>query len=61
MSLRMKAAVLYAPKGPLRLVSGIEVPDPGPGQVLVKLAYSGVCHSQLMEARGKREDTELKL
>lgn len=24
------------------------------GQVLVKLAFSGVCHSQLMEARGKR-------
>lgn len=54
MPLRMRAAVLYAPNEPLRLVNGIDVPDPGPGQVLVKLAYSGVCHSQLMEARGKR-------
>jgi S-(hydroxymethyl)glutathione dehydrogenase / alcohol dehydrogenase len=54
MSRHMKAAVLYGPNQPLRLVSGIEVPDPGQGQVLVRLAYSGVCHSQLMEARGKR-------
>ncbi len=60
MSRQTKAAVLYAPGEPLRLVGGIEVPDPGPGQVLVKLAYSGVCHSQLMEARGKRgEDRHL--
>src|ERR1041384_3802804 len=60
MPLRMKAAVLYAPEEPLRLVSDIEVRAPGPGQVLVKLAYSGVCHSQLMEARGKRgEDRHL--
>lgn len=50
----MKAAALYTPNEPLRLVSDIEVPDPAPGQVLVKLAYAGVCHSQLMEARGKR-------
>src|SRR5437773_153155 len=54
MSLRMKAAVLYAPKEPLRLVDDIEVPEPERGQVLVGLAYSGVCQSQLMEARGKR-------
>jgi S-(hydroxymethyl)glutathione dehydrogenase/alcohol dehydrogenase len=54
MSLRMKAAVLYAPNQPLRLERDIEVPEPGPGQVLVKVAYSGVCQSQLMEARGRR-------
>jgi D-arabinose 1-dehydrogenase-like Zn-dependent alcohol dehydrogenase len=26
-----------------------------PAQVLVKLEYSGVCRSQLLEVRGKRE------
>jgi S-(hydroxymethyl)glutathione dehydrogenase/alcohol dehydrogenase len=27
---------------------------PGRGQVVVRVAFSGVCHSQLMEARGRR-------
>ena len=47
------AAVLYEVDQPLR-IEDVEVPDLRPGQVLVKVAYSGVCHSQLMEARGKR-------
>jgi len=50
----MRAAVLYACGTPLRIVEGIEVPPPGPGQVHVRLAYSGVCHTQLMEVRGGR-------
>ena len=50
----MRAAVLYACGTPLRIVESIEVPAPGPGQVHVRLAYSGVCHSQLMEVRGGR-------
>ena len=50
----MKGAVLFACGEPLRIVDGIEVPDPAPGQVLVRFAYSGVCHSQLMEVRGAR-------
>lgn len=50
----MKAAVLAGLNEPLVLVDDIVCPEPGPGQVLVKLAYSGVCHSQLMEARGRR-------
>jgi S-(hydroxymethyl)glutathione dehydrogenase/alcohol dehydrogenase len=45
----MKAAVLSRLNEPLEVVSGIEIEAPGRGQVLVKLAYSGVCHSQLME------------
>ena len=56
----MKAAVLQALNTPLRMRNDIELPTLRPGQVLVKLAYSGVCHSQLMEARGKRgEDAYL--
>jgi S-(hydroxymethyl)glutathione dehydrogenase/alcohol dehydrogenase len=54
MTIRLRAAVLYETDRPLRIVSGIEVPPLGAGQVAVKLAYAGVCHSQLMEARGRR-------
>ena len=56
----MKAAVLQALNVPLRIQNDIELPVLRRGQVLVKLAYSGVCHSQLMEARGRRgEDAYL--
>ena len=56
----MKAAVLQALNVPLRIRDDIELPVLRHGQVLVKLAYSGVCHSQLMEARGRRgEDAYL--
>lgn len=51
---RMKAAVLYSPDRPLVIRDDVDVPALRSGQVLVKLAYSGVCHSQLLEARGKR-------
>jgi S-(hydroxymethyl)glutathione dehydrogenase / alcohol dehydrogenase len=50
----MKAAILMRLNEPLDLVSGIECGLPERGQVLVKVAYSGVCHSQLMEVRGRR-------
>lgn len=50
----MKAAVLYELGRPLVVEDGIEVPSLERGQVLVRVFYSGVCHSQLMEARGKR-------
>ena len=50
----MRAAVLVHLNKRLEVMSGIECAAPGRGQVLVKLAYSGVCHSQLMEVRGRR-------
>jgi S-(hydroxymethyl)glutathione dehydrogenase/alcohol dehydrogenase len=49
----MKAAVLYELNRPLK-VENISWSTLKRGQVLVKLAYSGVCHSQLMEVRGRR-------
>ncbi len=52
--MKMKAAVLYETGQPLVIENDIEIPSLKEGQVLVKLAYSGVCHSQLMEVRGKR-------
>jgi alcohol dehydrogenase, propanol-preferring len=42
----MKAAVLRAVGEPLR-VEDVPTPRPGPGEVLVKVAAAGVCHSDL--------------
>lgn len=50
----MKAAVLFECGASLKIVEDIEVPAPGRGQVFVELSHSGVCHSQLMEVRGRR-------
>ena len=44
--MRTRAALQTAPDQRL-IVDEIEVPDPLPDQVVVKLASSGVCHSQL--------------
>lgn len=52
----MKAAVLTEPGKPLSIFAGVDIPDLGPSQVLVRVAFSGVCHSQLMEVRGLRGD-----
>ncbi|MDP8244276.1 MAG: zinc-binding dehydrogenase [Candidatus Hinthialibacter antarcticus] len=51
--MKTRAAVLYELNQPLR-IEEIEIPALKPGQLLVDVAYSGVCHSQLMEAQGKR-------
>jgi S-(hydroxymethyl)glutathione dehydrogenase/alcohol dehydrogenase len=50
----VKAAILSELNRPLEVLSGVQTGALRRGQVLVKLAYSGVCHSQLMEARGRR-------
>jgi S-(hydroxymethyl)glutathione dehydrogenase / alcohol dehydrogenase len=50
----MRGAVLWEIGKPLRVEDQIEIPTLEDGQVLVKLSYSGICHSQLMEVRGKR-------
>lgn len=52
--MKMKAAVLYKTGQPLVVEDDIEIPKLHMGQVLVKIAYSGVCRSQLMEVQGKR-------
>lgn len=55
----MKAAVLEKLGEPLA-IREVEIPSLLPGQVLVKVLFSGVCRSQLMEVRGKRgEDSWL--
>lgn len=47
----VRAAVLPAVGAPLE-ITGIELPDPGPGQVRVRLAAAGVCHSDLSLSNG---------
>jgi len=47
------AAILVETGKPLELAE-LEIPPLKPGQVLVEVAYSGVCHTQLLEARGHR-------
>ena len=48
---QMKAAVVNA-LGKELSVEDVTVPDPGPGQVLVKLVTTGVCHTDLHAAQG---------
>jgi S-(hydroxymethyl)glutathione dehydrogenase/alcohol dehydrogenase len=50
----MRGAVLWKTGSPLVIEDEIEIPELKAGQVLVKMAYSGVCRSQLMEVRGLR-------
>jgi len=52
--LTIRAAVLSQLGAPLEIVDQITIPELRAGQVLVKIAYTGVCHSQVMEARGSR-------
>src|SRR3954469_19847469 len=47
----VRAAVLPETGSPLRVVD-IELPEPGPGQVRVRVAATGVCPSDLSLARG---------
>lgn len=49
-----KAAVLYETGRPLVVEAGIDLAPLRSGQVLVRVAFAGVCHSQVMEARGLR-------
>ena len=47
----MKAAVLYEVKKPVE-VQSVELPEPGPGEVMVKIMASGVCHSDWHVVKG---------
>jgi len=47
----MKAAILYEPKKAL-IIEDIPIPEPKDGEVLVKLAATGVCHTDLHPVKG---------
>jgi len=54
--MKTHAAVLTAINKPLR-IEELEIPELRAGQVLVRIAFSGVCHTQINEIRGlKGED-----
>lgn len=53
MKLVARAAVLEKLNSPLAVLN-VEFPPLVSGQVVVKIHYAAVCHSQLMEARGHR-------
>ena len=48
----MKAAVMYGVNQPL-VIEDVDVDEPGPNEVLVKTAATGVCHSDLHFMEGK--------
>ena len=47
----VRAAVLTAVGEPLVLAT-LDLPEPGPWQVRIRIAATGVCHSDLSLARG---------
>jgi S-(hydroxymethyl)glutathione dehydrogenase/alcohol dehydrogenase len=48
-----KAAILYQVNEPLKIVK-LKIPELLPGQVLVKVIFSGICRSQLNEIKGDK-------
>jgi S-(hydroxymethyl)mycothiol dehydrogenase len=55
MAHEVRAVVATAAKEPVRVVT-IEVPDPGPGEVLVRVQACGVCHTDLHYREGAIND-----
>ena len=51
MAAMMKAAVVRELGQPL-VIDEVAVPEPGPGQILVRIAATGVCHTDLHAVRG---------
>ena len=51
--MQTRAAVLFETGRDLRIIE-LDLPPLKPGQALIEVAYSGVCHTQLLEARGQR-------
>ena len=49
---KSKAAVVHQQGGPF-VIEDIEVQDPGPGEVLVRIAASGACHSDWHQVMGE--------
>ena len=47
----MRAAVVPSLGAPLE-IRELPVPEPGPGQVLVRIEASGLCHTDIHAARG---------
>lgn len=51
--MKTQAAILVDTGKPIE-IGTLEIPKLKKGQVIVEIAYSGVCHTQILEARGRR-------
>lgn len=51
MAKTMKAAVVHEFGKPLK-IEEVPIPEPGPGEVLIKVIANGVCHTDLHAANG---------
>src|SRR5262245_31094523 len=51
MTKKMRSAVVRSFREPLR-IEEVPIPEPGRGQVLIKVEASGVCHTDLHAAKG---------
>lgn len=60
MTATMRAMVLHRPGGPLRL-ERLPVPEPGPGEVRVRVHACGVCRTDLHVVDGELPDPKLPL
>ena len=49
---KVRSAVLYELDHPLKIIE-LDLPAPEQGEVLVKVIASGICHTQLLEIKGK--------
>ena len=58
MAKTMKAAVVHEFGKPLR-IEEVPIPEPGPGEVLIKVMANGVCHTDLHSAHGDFGPTKL--
>jgi propanol-preferring alcohol dehydrogenase len=56
----MRAMVLDGPRTPLR-AADLELPDPGPGEVLLEVSACGVCRTDLHVVDGELPDPKLPL
>jgi S-(hydroxymethyl)glutathione dehydrogenase / alcohol dehydrogenase len=54
MSKYIKSAILTHVGKPLKIIRDIVYENLSEGQLLVKIKYAGLCHSQLMEVKGHR-------
>lgn len=52
--MKTRAAVVYEPGKPI-VVEELELAEPGPGEVLIKYLYAGLCHSDLHTVHGDLE------
>ena len=52
--MKTRAAVVYEPGKPIE-IEELELEGPGPGEVLIKYLYAGLCHSDVHVAHGDLE------